>query len=954
MRPFALLTALLLGTGLLAQSPEAFNYQGVARDAGGDALANTAIGVQFQLHQGTAVGTVVYSETHSPTTNDLGLFSLEVGNGTPGTGTFAAIDWSAGPYFLEVGMDPAGGSSYTSVGAQQLLSVPYALHAKTAEMADDGDWVLSGDTVHSNGRRVGIGTTTPSQDLDVEGTFQLKDGTQADKKILTSDAEGNASWQELGAESLFGAGNLPPAYGNDISCLSTAGSLSLASSPRSVAVSGNYAYVVDFFSDDLKVIDISDPAAPVLAGSVGIGPLPFSVAVSGNYAYVVDINSDDLKVVNISIPGNPVISGSLGVGGSPVSVAISGNYAYVVDTDSKDLKVIDISNPASPTQSGGLGIGFFPSSVAVSGNYAYVVDLNSEDLKVIDITNPAAPALAGSLGLGANPRSVAVSGSYAYVVDDVSEDLKVIDISDPASPTLSGSLGIGPLPFAVAVSGTHAYVVDQLWDDLEVIDISNPAAPTLASSLSIGTEPIAVAVSGNYAYIVDTGTDDLRVIELFCPAEQQQVIYDPATGSFGSAPQIWQTSGDSVYVADQRVGIGTTAPSAQLDVRDASASELRLSLSSTHWSKLRFSSTEGLRIEAKNEGVEFRPMLLIGSEVKFYSGLGSTPERMRLASNGFLGIGTNSPANRLDVEGGLAVGASYSGTNPAPTNGVIIEGNVGIGTSSPANRLDVEGGMAVGASYSGSSPAPANGAIVQGSVGIGTTAPEYTLHISNGANTGSGSFGRGLKITDVTPRIYFEESDAAVNEKLMFLEKIEDGISFSSVIDNATLFRNQHILFVKGSGSVGVGTKAPTAKLSVNGTANNSTGSWGVFSDARIKTVQREFTDGLSVIDRMRPVVFTYNADAPFQAVGEQVGIIAQELEELAPYMVSTTEHGDIHDLREVNNQAYVFLLINAVKELKAENDRLKTDNVVQQEQLEANTRALEELKALVGAYAGR
>ncbi|MCB0769521.1 MAG: tail fiber domain-containing protein, partial [Flavobacteriales bacterium] len=288
------------------------------------------------------------------------------------------------------------------------------------------------------------------------------------------------------------------------------------------------------------------------------------------------------------------------------------------------------------------------------------------------------------------------------------------------------------------------------------------------------------------------------------------------------------------------------------------------------------------------------------------------------------------------------------------TDGAIVQGNVGIGTDSPVNRLDVEGGLAVGASYSGTSAAPSNGAIVQGSVGIGTTAPEYTLHISNGANTGSGSFGRGLKITDVTPRIYFEESDAAVNEKLMFLEKIEDGISFSSVIDNATLFRNQHILFVKGSGSVGVGTKAPTAKLSVNGTANNSTGSWGVFSDARIKTVQREFTDGLSVIDRMRPVVFTYNADAPFQAVGEQVGIIAQELEELAPYMVSTTEHGDIHDLREVNNQAYVFLLINAVKELKAENDRLKTDNVVQQEQLEANTRALEELKALVGAYAGR
>ncbi|MCB0785731.1 MAG: hypothetical protein KDC02_16185, partial [Flavobacteriales bacterium] len=78
-----------------------------ARDAGGDPVANTTVGVQFQLHQSTAGGTVVYAETHSPTTNDLGLFTVEVGSGTPGTGTFSVIDWSAGPYFLEVGLDPA-------------------------------------------------------------------------------------------------------------------------------------------------------------------------------------------------------------------------------------------------------------------------------------------------------------------------------------------------------------------------------------------------------------------------------------------------------------------------------------------------------------------------------------------------------------------------------------------------------------------------------------------------------------------------------------------------------------------------------------------------------------------------------------------------------------------------------------------------------------------------------
>ena len=168
MRTAALLAALAAHVTLLALAPEAFSYQAVARDAGGDAVANTTVGVQFQVHQTTAAGTVVYAETHSPSTNELGLFTVEVGNGTPTTGTFAAIDWSTGPYFLEVGLDPAGGISYTSVGTQQLLSVPYALHARTADLAEDGDWVVNGDTLHSDGKQVGIGTAAPVRRLQVE------------------------------------------------------------------------------------------------------------------------------------------------------------------------------------------------------------------------------------------------------------------------------------------------------------------------------------------------------------------------------------------------------------------------------------------------------------------------------------------------------------------------------------------------------------------------------------------------------------------------------------------------------------------------------------------------------------------------------------------------------------------------------------------------------------------
>lgn len=142
------------------------------------------------------------------------------------------------------------------------------------------------------------------------------------------------------------------------------------------------------------------------------------------------------------------------------------------------------------------------------------------------------------------------------------------------------------------------------------------------------------------------------------------------------------------------------------------------------------------------------------------------------------------------------------------------------------------------------------------------------------------------------------------------------------------------------SGNVGIGTTAPSAKLSVNGTANNSTGSWGVFSDARIKTVNSDFTDGLNVISKIHPVIFNYNTNAPFMAEGEQIGIVAQELEKIAPYMVSQKEYLKIKDLREVNNQAYVFLLINAVKELSSQNVQLKAELELIKTKLDLNIQA--------------
>ena len=115
-----------------AQAPEKINYQGVARDLSGNVLATQPIGLQVILHSGSGSGPVVYQETQTATTNAFGLFNLQIGAGTVQSGTFAGINWGGNSYYVEVAMDATGGTSYTSMGNQQLISVPYALYAKTA------------------------------------------------------------------------------------------------------------------------------------------------------------------------------------------------------------------------------------------------------------------------------------------------------------------------------------------------------------------------------------------------------------------------------------------------------------------------------------------------------------------------------------------------------------------------------------------------------------------------------------------------------------------------------------------------------------------------------------------------------------------------------------------------------------------------------------------------------
>ncbi|MEI6347710.1 MAG: DUF1566 domain-containing protein [Bacteroidota bacterium] len=135
-RIFTILAVIFLTATVWAQSPQKMSYQAVIRNSSNQLVVNHAVGMKISILQSTATGAAVYVETLTPTTNANGLINIEIGGGTG----FDTIHWANGPYFIKTETDPTGGTTYTITGTSQLLSVPYALYAKTAENGFSGNY----------------------------------------------------------------------------------------------------------------------------------------------------------------------------------------------------------------------------------------------------------------------------------------------------------------------------------------------------------------------------------------------------------------------------------------------------------------------------------------------------------------------------------------------------------------------------------------------------------------------------------------------------------------------------------------------------------------------------------------------------------------------------------------------------------------------------------------------
>jgi hypothetical protein len=203
---YTILAALLLTAIAFAQTPEKMSYQGVVRNSSDLLISNQAVGMQISILQTTVTGTAVYVETQVPTTNVNGLVTLEIGTGSVVSGDFTTIDWSADSYFIKTETDPTGGTTYTITGTSQLMSVPYALYAKTSGSATPGPQGAQGAD-GATGTSGAVGATGAAGTNGTNGT----QGIQGIQGAVGSNGASGAT----GASGADGATGAAGANGTD-------------------------------------------------------------------------------------------------------------------------------------------------------------------------------------------------------------------------------------------------------------------------------------------------------------------------------------------------------------------------------------------------------------------------------------------------------------------------------------------------------------------------------------------------------------------------------------------------------------------------------------------------------------------------------------------------------------------------------------------------------------------
>jgi hypothetical protein len=324
-----------------------------------------------------------------------------------------------------------------------------------------------------------------------------------------------------------------------------------------VTVSESHAYIKNLASNQLQILDVSNPANPTEVSSYTPDGRLVGVAVMGGYAYLAVDNgyegleaagTDDLYILDIANPALPVLITYYDSPYRVMGLVVSGHHLYLVqeslwwynDTD-YGFEILDASNPISPAPVATYDV-YYPFSLIVHGNYIYV---SSQDLRIYDATNLRAIKEVGTFDVPSGV--IAFVDNYAYLVDGA-RGLRVLDVSNPANLTWAGQYYTEGSPLDVRVVGSYAYIANGK-AGLQIVDVSNPVTPTLVSQYDTPGTAQSVAVVNDLAYVAD-GAGGLRIIDVSNPTAPQEPGFHPGAGEVQA---VYVVDGYA-YLADSEKG----------------------------------------------------------------------------------------------------------------------------------------------------------------------------------------------------------------------------------------------------------------------------------------------------------------------------------------------------------------------------------------------------------------
>ncbi|WP_267402095.1 MULTISPECIES: tail fiber domain-containing protein [unclassified Chryseobacterium] len=791
---------------------------------------------------------------------------------------------------------------------------------------------------------LGIGNTTPTVKLDINsgGTsttpvtaVKIVDGNQAVGKVLTSDANGLATWQTPSAQSSVNIYNTDGTLTGNRVVTQGANNLTFNGTTGNLIVqSNNNGAQRSYFSNtNTGANSRMDVAVAAGTGGVYLGVDNGSgIFGAGSKGYLDNRSGGRFAFGSTGVEQMTIAAnGNVGIGNSSPSVKLDINSGGTSTTPVAAFKIVDGNQSAGKiltSDANGVATWQDPASTSSVNIYNSNGTLTGNRV-VTQAANTLAFTSTATNGFSVDGATLSVDAANDRVGFGTTAPLAKTDAVGTTfgmrmaggnwdnlwfnltanGPSINASGAETGMNFNVGTNATGTYGDGQTLTTVATmrangnmgIGTTNPLQRLHITSGGTSTAPVA-------AMRIEDGNQAAGKI-LTSDANGVATWQDPAA-----------TSSVNIYNSNGTLTGNRIVTQAANTLAFNSSVASGFSLTNT-------SGTAAVITSPANTNVI--PSLRIG-------GASSTPA---VGQGAWIGLNPNFSQGSYPI----AVGAVYStasagegsadfavatssGGNASVRMTVKNSGNVGIGTISPASTLHVatnDEGLINERFASGGGNWPTLVLRRSGSATLGTNAAVASGN-GLGAIVFAGNTGSGYN-TDYTGT----SSSIRSNSTQAFSgTTMGSNMTFFTVANGTNTAAQRMIL--THDGNVGIGTSTPTSLLSVNGSADKpGGGSWGTFSDRRVKKDINEFKDGLNVINQLKPVVYKYTEKSGYTDLNkEYVGFIAQEVEKAAPYMVNVMDDSaksGLKDKRELDESALTKILVNAVKEQQKEIELLKT-----------------------------